>query len=53
MDIGENRFNGTIPDSFRQLGKLKELLLNDNKISGTVPDAFAHMAELTDLCVLS
>ncbi|GJN19025.1 hypothetical protein PR202_gb06256 [Eleusine coracana subsp. coracana] len=46
LDLGENKFSGTIPDSICQLKRLEELHLDYNTMSGELPSTFNNCTNL-------
>ncbi|KAF7083552.1 hypothetical protein CFC21_087330 [Triticum aestivum] len=46
LDLGDNNFNGNIPESVGQLQRLQELHLNDNMMSGELPSTLTNCTNL-------
>ncbi|XP_015688457.1 tyrosine-sulfated glycopeptide receptor 1-like [Oryza brachyantha] len=46
LDLGENNFNGAIPESIGQLKRLEELHLNNNKMFGSIPSTLSNCTNL-------
>jgi Leucine-rich repeat (LRR) protein len=50
LDLSQNMFNGTIPESlFTNLGKLEYLNLTDNSFQGPLSPKISHLSKLKDL----
>ncbi|CAN6237174.1 unnamed protein product [Urochloa humidicola] len=49
LNLGRNRFSGTIPASIGHLGRLEELHLNRNDMSGELPPAIGNCTNLRDI----
>uniref|UniRef100_A0A6B2LNC7 Leucine-rich repeat-containing N-terminal plant-type domain-containing protein n=1 Tax=Arcella intermedia TaxID=1963864 RepID=A0A6B2LNC7_9EUKA len=49
LDLGDNKFYGSIPSTIGVLQKLKEIHLGINKLNGTIPDVFGTLTYLTSI----
>uniref|UniRef100_A0A7S2A8M2 Leucine-rich repeat-containing N-terminal plant-type domain-containing protein n=2 Tax=Trieres chinensis TaxID=1514140 RepID=A0A7S2A8M2_TRICV len=49
LQLQKNKIVGTIPDSFRNMGSLKSLLLSLNDFTGSIPDIFQALPDIAYL----
>ncbi|CAK9149136.1 unnamed protein product [Ilex paraguariensis] len=51
VNLGKQRFSGTISPAFGNLTSLRNLLLNDNSLTGSIPDSLTTLPQLQTLNV--
>ena len=49
LDLGQNRFSGTVPATIFSVPSLRLLYLSNNKFTGNIPANFGNAARLRDL----